>query len=267
MSFYGSSFSFDGISCEEYGLMLYDFNTTSQGNSEFAKGMEIQEDRIPGRTRSLFYGTYYKQSLEFTLVFGANEYAANMGEDIDRQEMEVIGSWLTGHLEYKPLVIDQQDMDSIVYMCILTDLKVLEYAGNKWAFQCSVHCDSPFARTLPQVFSYTVDGTSEVTLHSRSTSNLPYYPVVQIALNGNGSFSIENQSNENYTFSITNVPQTSDTIYLNGETGVVKAESGLNMYPYINFKFPRLVRGANKLVLTGNGTVTFTCEFPVNVGG
>ena len=98
MSFYGSSFSFDGRSCEEYGLMLYDFNTTEQGNSSYANGMEIKEDRVSGRYRSILYSTSYKDPLEFKLVFGANEIVAHNRQDIDRQEMELIGSWLILHI-------------------------------------------------------------------------------------------------------------------------------------------------------------------------
>ena len=266
MSFYGSSFSFDGVSCEEYGLMLYDFDNTTQENSKFAS-IDILEDRVYQRPRSLFYGTTYKDPLEFKLVFGADEYAANQREPIDRQDMEVIGSWLTGHNSYKWLHIDQPDMAGIRYRCIITDLEVLEIGFDKWAFECTVHCDSPFAYTLPQSFSYQVYGTSNVVLHSRSSSNLPYFPSVQIQLLNNGSVTIINHSMSNDTFEMKNIPQTTDTLLVNGETGVISASSGLNMYPYCNFKFPRLVRGDNHLTISGTCIVTYTCEFPVNVGG
>lgn len=266
MSFYGSSFSFDGTSCEEYGLMLYDFASTTQGNSEFAKGMEILEERIPWRIRSLAYGAYYKQPLEFKLVFGVDEYTALNGQDIDRQEMEVISSWLTGHAEYKSLTIDQPDMIGIHYMCMITDLKVLEHAGNKWAFQCSVHCDSPFAYTDPETFTYEIKGSDRVVLHSRSSSNLPYYPKVSIDVT-DGEISICNEDDGGRTFKISGALPKSDTYEICGDTGVVRSKSGMNAYPYFNFVFPRLIRGDNHLIISGNGMVTFTCEFPVNVGG
>lgn len=266
MSFYGSSFSFDGVSCEEYGLMLYDFGSTTHGNSEYAK-VDIQEDRIPGRTRSLFYGTSYEDPLEFKLVFGAMEDVANNDEPIDRSEMEVIAGWLTGHNEYKWLMIDEFGLESIRYRCIITDLKTIEVDMYKWAFECTVHCDSPYGYTLPEQFTYQVDGTSSVVLHSRSSMNAAYLPVVSIRLNDNGNFSITNSSDGGKEFTLTGYPQTSDTITVNSETGVVSSASGLNVYPYLNFAFPRLVRGKNELTITGNGTVTFTCEFPVNVGG
>ena len=266
MSFYGSSFSFDGVSCEEYGLMLYDFNNTSQGNSSYAKGMDISEDRIAGRVRSVFYGTEYKNPLEFKLVFGVNSEIAESGEDIDRQEMEVIGSWLTGHGSYKWLVIDQPDMEGIRYHCIITDLEVLEYAGNKWAFQCSVHCDSPYAYTVPMTFQYVVDSTLSEVLPSRSSINQKYMPKITIDLSDGGDFSIEN-TDTGCKFILANVPAASGLITLDSENGILSCESGINLYQFCNFEWPSLVRGDNHLNFEGNGVVTFVCEFPVNVGG
>lgn len=266
MSFYGSSFSFDGKSCEDFGLMLYDFNTTTQGDSKFASGMEIIEDRTAKRFRSLFYGTQYEDPLEFVLVFGVDPDTAARGRDIDRQDMEVISAWLTGHGSYKWLEIDQADLAGIRYRCILTDLEMLEYAGYKWAMTCKVHCDSPFAYTTPMVFQYAVNGAADVVLHSRSSINIPYAPKVEIALHGSPDFSIMN-AEMGEVCSLKGLPQTSDTIWIDGENGVLTGASGLNLYPYYNFVFPRFVRGDNHLTISGTGTVTFTCEFPVNVGG
>ena len=267
MSFYGSSFSFDGVSCEEYGLMMYDFDSHTQGNSKYASGMKIMEDRLPMLNRSLFYGAYYEEPLEFTLVFGADEDTAANDVPIDRQDVEVIGSWLTGHNEYKWLVIDQPDMEGLRYRCIITDLETIEVGMCKWAFQCTVHCDSPYAYTLPKIEQYVVDGERDVVLHSRSSANNPYYPEIVISLDGSNSFSITNLSDNNRSTEFTDLPQTTDTIRVSGDTGVVSAESGLNMYQNFNFVFPRLVRGDNHLKIMGQGTILFICSFPVNIGG
>lgn len=363
MSFYGSSFSFDGVSCEEYGLMLYDFGSTTHGNSEYAK-VDIQEDRIPRRTRSLFYGTSYEEPLEFKLVFGAKEEVLWLDEPIDRQEMEVIASWLTGHQEYKWLMIDEFGFESIRYRCIITDLKLVEVDMYKWGFECTVHCDSPYGYTLPETFTFDVNGTrDDIVLRSRSSINTPYYPkvsfenhgqldVVALSLQVGGmdfatgsliltadyslltsqhggvlycagldpkkvrgascfdgflsilyaedpdlsgyayavffknenntcsvvqsmnevsmaanmhDWQITNNSLKNETFKLFKAH--GDSFFVDGETGVLKSSSDINIYNGFNFVFPRLVRGENHLTITGNGTVTFTCEFPVNVGG
>lgn len=265
MSFYGSSFSFDGVACEEFGLMLYDFNNTTQGNSVFGKS-KIYEDRVPLRTRSLFYGADYEDALEFKLVFGADEYAASKGEDIDRQEMEAISMWLTGHNAYKWLTIDQPDMAGIRYRCIINDLEMVEVGFSKWALSCTVHCDSPFAYTYPMSYEYTVSGSLSAVLSSRSSINRPYLPKVTVNLPSGGDFSIENVET-GATFQLKAVPKSVGLITFDAENGVLSCASGLNMYKYCNFKWPTLLSGDNHLNFTGYGTVTFTCEFPVNVGG
>lgn len=266
MSFYGSSFSFDGVSCEEYGLMLYDFDNTTQGNSKFAS-LDILEDRVYQRPKSLFYGTTYKDPLEFKLVFGANEYSAAHGESIDRQDMEVISSWLTGHHSYKWLTIDQPDMDGIRYRCIINDLETLEIGFDKWAFACTVHCDSPFAYTLPVDFEYAVDGKVDILLRSRSSSNDAYSPKICLTLTNGGDFQIINHSMGDSAFHLTGVPSSVGKILIDGERGILSCDSGWNLYPHSNFIFPKLRRGDNHITLTGSGIVKYTCEFPVSVGG
>lgn len=264
MSFYGSSFSFNGISCEEFGYMLYDFHTTEQGASSFASGTKIHEDRVPNRIRSIYYATTEESPLEFTLIFGANEHAANAGEPIDRQEMEVAAHWLMNLDGYKWLIIDQPDLYGIRYRCIITDLKMLEYAGNKWAFSCKVHCDSPYAYTMPQTFSYQFHGTTHVNLHSRSTVNQPYYPEIELTMSQGQSCSI---GIGDMVMTFQNVPNTPETFMINCETGIVSSVTGTNPYQYFNFVYPSLRPGLNKIVLTGEGIVKLTCSFPVNVGG
>lgn len=266
MSFYGASFTFDGISSEEYGLMLYDFNNVSQGNSEYASGVSVQEDRLPLRYRSLYYGSYLKDVLEFTLVFGADEYSALRQEDIDRQEMDVIGSWLTGKDGYRWLSIDQPDLFGIRYRCIITDLKTIEFSGFKWAFQCTVHCDSPFGYTFPYEYNSDVKDSSSILIRSMSSYHGYFYPKVELTLSAGGTFSISNDQDSQYIFELKDYPS-SDKIVIDGEHGIITAENTANPYKYFNFNFPRLVRGDNVLHLTGNGSIKIICEFPVNVGG
>ena len=266
MSFYGSSFTYDGRSSEEFGLMLYDFNTTTQGSSNFASGMSIKEERIPYRYRSLFCGATFEDTLRFTLVFGADEYSALNQEDIDRHEMEVIGSWLTGKANYCWLSIDQEDMIGVRYRCIITNLKMIEFSGFKWAFQCTVNCDSPYGYTFPVIHRFVVNGELSSNILSKSSHNGYYYPNLELQLLEGGDFSIVNESDNQHEFKLSNYP-IADFISINGENGVISSKAGINVYQYSNFKFPRLLRGDNILKIKGNGIVKYICEFPVNVGG
>mgnify|MGYP004665687915 FL=1 len=181
--------------------------------------------------------------------------------------MQKIASWLTGHRGYRWLEIVQGDLAHVRYRCCITDLQAVEISGRHWGFSCKVTCDSPYGYLAPENFSYTVNNTATVTLHSRSSINDPYFPVIQIQQSGVTDFSIKNVTDNNREFKLTGIPTGSGNILLDSDHGVLTCAAGLNLYPYCNFKFPRLLRGDNELILAGTGTYTLTCAFPVNVGG
>lgn len=268
MSFYGTEFLFDGTSSSEFGLCLYSsFDNASQGNTEFASNAKIQEDRPYRRYASYCYGGSLEDSLEFKLVFGVSEKRKANHGPYDRTDLQKISSWLTGHRGYRWLQIIQDDLGPVRYRCYITDLKVIEISGMHWGFECTVHCDSPYGYLQPKKFVYEVDGSRTVVLRSDSSANDPYLPSLLIEPNGGTEFTVTNQTDSNREFSLNGVPTDCGAITLDCSHGVLSCESGANLYPYCNFKFPRLMRGANQLILTGTGIFTFTCEFPVNIGG
>lgn len=267
MAFWGTEFIFDGIPCSEYGLMVYHFGSEGQDDVSFQNG-EIIEDRIPGRYDALTYGLVQNQSLEYTLVFGANMESIDANESIDRYEVETIAAWLTGHSTRRWLTIIQDDMESFRYKCFISELKLITYGDMPWAFSCKVSCDSPFAYSIPEEYSYTVAGTSQVTLFNRSTFGGFYRPRVEIAMHGGNSISIQNLSDGNRTFQFSSLPGSrSLEIYVDNKNQVITNNMDLNLYPYFNMRFMRLVRGDNLLRISGDATVKFICEFPANIGG
>ena len=90
-------------------------------------------------------------------------------------------------------------------------------------------------------------------------------------MRGGGGFSgisIQNLSDNNRTFQFKGLPGGNPlTIYVDNKNQVITNNMDLNLYPYFNMKFMRLVKGDNMLKMTGNADVKFICEFPVNIGG
>lgn len=267
MAFYGSEFIFDGVPSSEYGLMIYSFGSEGQEDVSFQNG-EIIEDRIPGRYDALTYGLVQNQALEYTLVFGANMESIDAERHIDRYEVETIAAWLTGHNRRKWLTIVQDDMEYYRYKCFISELKLITDGSMPWAFSCKVTCDSPFAYSLPEEYVYTVaNETNLFILFNRSKFSGYYRPNMVITPQGGGTVSIVNQSDNNRTFQFTSLPGSEKEIYIDNKNQIISGSTGLNLYPYFNMKFMRLVHGDNKLSITGNATVKFICEFPVNIGG
>ena len=268
MAFYGCEFVFDGKSCDEYGLMVYKFGSKGQDDIAFNTGGKIYEDTTARRRTTFFYGIEQNEPMEYTLVFGANPKAIDIRTPLDRFEIEAIAAWLTGHSTQKWLEIVQPDMETFRYKCIISELEPITDEMIPWAFQCTVHCDSPFGYTYPEKYRYSLSSSPlKIRLHNRSTYNGYYCPMLTFNAPHGGDLSIVNRSDNNREFKFTGLPTGLSGVTVDNENQVITEPTGLNLYKYFNFKFLRLVRGDNFLDLTGNGDIVITCEFPVNIGG
>lgn len=267
MAFWGCEFLFDGIPSSHYGLMIYTIGFGEQSESAVKTG-EIIEDRIAGRYDALTYGLLLNQPLEFTMTFGANMQSMDAQEHIDRYETEAIAAWLTGHKTRKWLSIFQDDMHEYRYKAYISDLQTISFGNIPWAFTCTVNCDSAFAYTYPEEVSYSVNGTEKIRFFNRSSYNGYYCPKMEITLNGGNSISIENETDSSRVTEFAELPASGSlTIYLDNKNKIITNSQDLNLYPYFNMRFLRLVRGDNILNITGNADIKFICEFPVNIGG
>ena len=269
MSFYGNRFIFDGVPCEQFGLILYDVGSAKHSATSFASNSDFMEDRITTRYDPLFYGVKRNGQLTFTMTFGLDPHKVGEGLYFDRWDMEKIASWLTGKDGYRWLIIGDQDESYFRYRCRISDLKIVEAGIYPQCMSCSVSCDSPYAYMPEQVFSYTISGTEEILFRNRSTHNGFYRPELEIAIDGTDSFSIVNQSDANRELAFSDIPAAYShaTIRIDNQNQIITSSTGDNLYPFFNKRFFRLVRGDNHLTVTGTGTLKIICAFPVNVGG
>lgn len=267
MAFNAYEFVFDGISCKQYDLMIYDFDNLKQNDNAFGTQVTISEDRLNDRYSSLHYGTSNNKVLEFPLVFGANTNRILEEKPLDRWEMQAIASWLTGHKQYKWLEIVQPDLFNVRYKCIITSLKPITVGWLPWAFTATIKCDSPYAYRTPTTFKFKVDGSSAGVILNRGSHNGYYYPNIKLSLPHGGDFSIRNKSDKNREFSITGNPITKGCeIEIDNQNQTITNNLDINLYDNFNLNFFRLINGNNLLEFKGNGFVEIKCEFPVNVG-
>ena len=169
-------------------------------------------------------------------------------------------------------ILGAEDMEEIRYRCLISSLQAVEVAGNKWGVSFQVTCDSPYAYLRPMVYDYMVASSLTTTLRSESSHNGFYYPKLAITGHTGGDLSIwiENRM-ETSSFTFQGLPSAMGDLTIDCENGVITSASGLNPYQYLSydtpFHFPRFARGDNTITMTGSGRYTFTCEWPVNVGG
>lgn len=265
MAFYGCQFVFDGIPSWEYGLMVYDVSSHNEDGKFSSAPTKIYEDRSAWRYKPIHYGVSRNTPLSFKLTFGV--LPENNKPWIDRLEMDVVATWLTGKDGYCYLEIMQPDMEAVRYNCIISDLQYTTYGKLPWAFTCEVMCDSPYAYLYPETITHNVTGSLDVVFDNRASAKL-YRPTMEITLYSGSAFSIVNHSDGDRTFAFSNVGAVPLVIMVDNENEIITNNRDLNLYDKFNFKFFRLVRGRNNLTLTAdNATVKYFTEFPINVGG
>lgn len=270
MAFYGSSFTFNGVSCDEYHLMIFDVDSgEGQENGQFIVRDPVEE-RLPRSYSPLYYGSTFNKPLEFRLVFGLNPKGLQQRIPLDRWDMEAIATWLTGPDGYRPLEIEQGDLDTIHYKCMISELHQIAFGWETFAMSCKVRCDSPYAYEAERVFSYNVQLGLQSELYNRSTHCGYFLPKIKIINLGAGlsgrSVSISNLSDGGREMRLANIPASVSEIALDQQRGVISCNTGENLYDCFNYQFCRLIRGNNILQFNGRFTAEFYCEFPVNMG-
>lgn len=267
MAYWGKEIIFDGISCEEFHLSVYDIQGSDSIASPIAGSVEVVEETIAGRWKPFFYGTTYNNKLEFELVLGIDEHRLDNEEYLTRREIDEISAWLIGHNEYKWLEIVQDDIDQVRFKAIITNLKIETNGNLPYALRITVTCDSPYAYEYPTEYSYTVNGTKEINFFNPSCINTYYRPIIVFKDFEGSSLEIINNSDSGRIFKIDHIPPLVSSITINNDSCVITNDADVNLYSSCNFGFLRLARGLNKLVAKGIGQLIIRCEFPHNIGG
>ena len=271
MAFNTCAFQYDGVSCEEYGLMYYEIAGNSQSNGVINGGFSPVSDHVSRRLTPIHYGVEKSDHMEFDMIFGSLEA-------LDRSDIEEIAKWLVGRNQYAPLVICQEDMYGLRYNAIISDMEIIDVAGIPYAFSAHVTCDSPYAYTEPISYVYACNGTRAVMFNNLSNVPEMYAPDIRIELQSGSDFKMENKATGEIFSLELNGENTDDiTEYIGGESKVLKYEGNIgakkiNLYRCMklngkpHFVFPRFVQGNNILTVTGNCVLHIDSEFPMSIG-
>lgn len=214
-----TSFIFDGIPSEKFGVMIYYFDSMATDHRDLFK-QDIVEDRLNTRYDPIFHGVGINSSREYTLTFGSREY-------MSQHEVERIADWLTSHNSYKWLEICQDDHKDFRFRVIMSNLESIEVNGIPTAFSCTVSTDSQFAYEYPQTFTFRVrDGkvlskntkgelvtAEQGEIFNPSSYNGYIYPTIDLTVDDDcDEFGIINQNDNNNIFAISKLPNNSSTI-------------------------------------------------------
>lgn len=260
MSFYANTFIFDGVSCDHYGLELYNLDSASQSAGAVGGPVSISETRTASRCDGFYYGDITNEPLTFNLVFGIEE------DWLSRFDIEIVAGWLIRRGPYRWLHVCQDDMVDVKYRCKITELTPVEAFGLPRAYNARVVCDCPYAYKIALPVIVESSGTATYQYHNGSNVDYPYYPLLTISVpEGTTDISIENDV-FGKPFTLSGLSGSAQEITVDCKNLILTSSINEDLYPKCNLEFPAFYRGDNNLTISGACTITIPREWYVNVG-
>lgn len=265
MSLSPNGFVFDGVSSEEFGLVIAFYDSKWEGGSAGSE-MEFTKTSNPVRKRWIKIGqANYQNPLEFTFQVMKRQFVP-----FDSYELSAISRWLIRQDGYKRLQFVQEDYSDVYFNAYV---KSTNYIGDGkiLALEITFVCDAPFG------YGEKIKGTWDVSSHTENfyfhdmSDEVGYiYPDMTITIHESCDFTIHN-SIENRNFIIRScVPN--EVITINGNVLQMKTTSVThNLYESSNFNFFRFSNTYNTrkniITVTGKSTIQFSYIPIRKVGG
>lgn len=269
MAIFGKSFTYNGVSSTEFGVMLCAFDSVDP--PEIGLGREIQS----GETTSIrpvanIYGTSYSQNLEFTLSIMKND-----NTPFKRSEIRKINAWLTSPKlpklftveDYDNMEIADEDIDYYGIITSVTSAGSSDIEGLTYTLTCNAPYG--FSKEFAQLYSSV--GTVTGTFDCQTDELEEYvYPKLVITPKATGSITITNKTDG--MASLTIKAQNLNKIYIDCKHQIIKDDAGLLEIGSIfgedesDIYWFRLLPNINDITINGQCDLMITCRFPRKVG-
>lgn len=281
MAFLADTFTFDGVSCDDFELEIASVNWSADSTSEFASPPEISDSYVLRKWKPYFYGVTRQEKLSFVISCMIDSCRIDNEDYLTRSEIKNITEWLVSPNTYRWLTINQSDMTTTAglykYKCLVTGLELVFVNDQPCGFNITFTCDSPYAYLQVSTSSTTVayGSTATIQITNRTSLEKGVYPVITVnylayAQGEFGPLSIKNETT-NEELLISNIPTTVERVRIDCERGIISANNGINLYEWFNFVYPHLARGANTIKVKNENDncdiiVDISYECPVDIG-
>ena len=265
------TFTYNNVSSEVFGLVIGYFGGTDE---EIITGLETELDRGEmNMVRSIpqMYGTTYTETLKIEFdVFHCN------GETISFEDSRAINRWLHGSKTFTKLTFNDGIPESIHYYAICTNITDVVAGNGLTGKKLEFQCNAPYGFSTKKSMKIDLNGEDTETTIINQSDEGNYYPTVRLDNTDSGEIQITNvTAGKSFTIDFTNIEQIGEykTVILDGALCRISDANGklLPLYKIgwdenTSLSWPELVPGKNKIIISGNGTATITCEFPRKVG-
>ena len=253
-----STFTYDHISCSDYGLTIAGFSDESvEENEVFSPSFSTLY--VP-RSRRLYHGGVKHDSAPtFTMTVVSKT-------EISLANRRSIMSWLLGRNEFKELTFDS--ISGYKFYCVFTGCSIVYVNGYCHGFTLTGQLDSPYARGTATTTTLS-SGAVSITNSSDSPDEYTYPTITFKATASNTSVTITNTTDSSSRqFQITGL-NNNETVTVNCEQKTIVSSYARNLIGNFNKNWVRLKKGSNSLAVLISGSIrngSITCPNYALVG-
>ena len=262
MSSYHSSFSYLGKnSATDFNWIISHFDDgADKGESETGLATESIYTASPDGTTRKLYGTKYSnpEPVRITVI-------KPDGTDWTIGDNRLALKWLTGAKSDSWL--DLYIGNEVKYRMLGHVQNVLQYkmdariVGLVIVFESA----SPFAFSNLQTVSHSISGEKKFSIDNPSDDNYTFVNMKTTYENTGGNILVVTNKTINETTKINNLVQ-NEIVTLNNNQSITSDNTDRIFGKDFNFCFPRLAPGTNNFIVTGTGIITFEYSYFIKIG-
>lgn len=244
--FYANTFTYNGISCSDFDLMLCETDKTVLKSYDAIGSVDYITDKTSTMNYNYLLGAKQDGELEFKLTMMTKL-------DKDRIWVGNVINWLTGHSDYKKLTFDQPDMEGIYFNCVIDSVQVITIGNDPKGFTCNVRCDRGCALEEEKTYTYNISSSPYTFTHKNTSHNHGILlPVIEITTSStNATVSIVNASNNNWETKLTGLTN-NEVIIMDSQHETIISSNDIRRLSNFNNHWFELVEGDNKINVSGN---------------
>lgn len=287
MSFLSScSFVFNGVNSEDFNVIIGWIDGSEPDLSVNGLNREIKKSTTSKvRLKDNIYGSENTDVITFTFNIVRVD-----GTEISRDESIRINQWLTSSPLPQLLKFNDEESCMLHYYAVCTEIKDITVDGCLLGKEIKFETNSPYAFMHDFEKTFKID-TDEKTIYFNNIADTYdgiYYPILTITTQSDNII-IENVTDKkSVTLDLTDINADSNgnkIVKINCEKLIIQDKDGKliplstigwnrdyksyvsSIGEYItNIYWFRLLKGMNKIKITGNCTLKIKCEYPRKAG-
>lgn len=249
----------------DHGLMLATFSYSD--TYPIGLGYETNRVFLGTNPKSVYLGSKPNSVLEITMTVIQNELVTHKVDFSINECREIIGR-ITGYQGYKKLYLnDEKNLENVYYNVIVNNCEYEKSGDRIVGIRFNMECDSMFCWVDDEI-EYVTSGNDE-TIHVKNNSDLFYeynYPVMILSSDQDvDGLEITNLSDNGRSTMIDHVVG-GEVITIDSGLSKITSTIGTNFSEIFNYKFPRLIRGYNEILVSYPMHVTCKLTLPRKMG-